>query len=56
MLTIPMKEIGEILTEVMDIAVKQGADSRSMPDDYVAVAHFVCYPEQYGITEEGKLL
>lgn len=44
---IPFEEIGNILTEVMDIAVKNGADSRSMPDEYVAVAHFLSFPEQY---------
>ena len=43
----PFKEISMILNEVMDVAVKNGADSRSMPDEYVAVAYFLCYPEEY---------
>ena len=49
---IPLEAIGKILTEVMDQAVKNGADSRSMPDDYVAVAHFVAYPNEYGTAAE----
>lgn len=34
--------IERILTEVMDEAARNGADSRSMPDDYVAVAAWLC--------------
>jgi len=42
-----MKEIDMLLTNAMDQAVANGADSRSMPNEYVAIAHFLCYPEQY---------
>lgn len=38
----PYEIIGKILTEVMDIAVSNGADSRSMPDEYVEVAAWLC--------------
>ena len=51
MKSIPLDEIAQILNEVMEIAVSNGADSRSMPDEYVAVAHFVCYPEEYYIPD-----
>ena len=34
----PYASIDKILTEVMDIAAANGADSRSMPDEYVEVA------------------
>lgn len=44
---IPVDAISQILNEVMGNAVDNGADSRSMPDHYVAVAHFVCYPGEY---------
>lgn len=44
---IPMEAIGQILNEVMELAVKNGANSISMPDEYVAVAHFIAYPDQY---------
>ena len=46
---IPMYEIGEILQGVMEVAVSNGANSVSMPDQYVAVAHFLAYPEEYEI-------
>lgn len=46
--SVPMKEIGEILAEVMQIASNNGANSVTMPDAYVAVAHFTCYPQEYG--------
>lgn len=45
---VPFEAISKILNEVMEHAVANGADSRSMPDEYVAVAHFVSYPEKYG--------
>jgi hypothetical protein len=48
---IPMCEISSILHEVMEIAVSNGANSISMPDEYVAVTHFLCYPEEYCIPE-----
>lgn len=52
---IPLEAIGKILTEVMDIAVANGANSISMPDEYVAIAHFLSFPEQYGLPKkEGK--
>lgn len=38
----PLKAIWNILTEVMDIAVSNGANSRSMPDEYVEVAAWLC--------------
>ena len=38
----PYGAIGKILTEVMDIAVSNGADSQSMPDEYVEVAAWLC--------------
>lgn len=48
---VPMEAIGQMLAEVMQITSDNGADSRSMPDEYVAIAHFLCYPEEY--TLEG---
>ncbi|WP_369064750.1 PDDEXK family nuclease [Burkholderia gladioli] len=53
---VPMGAISRILDEVMQRASENGADSRSMPDDYVAVAHFTCYPEKYrcGTSAESK--
>ncbi len=44
---IPWGAINSILGEVMQIAASNGANSVSMPDEYVAVAHFVAFPEQY---------
>ena len=38
----PYGAIGKILTEVMDIAVSNGANSISMPDEYVEVAAWLC--------------
>jgi len=38
----PLAAINSILTEVMDIAVANGANSVSMPDEYVAVAAWLC--------------
>lgn len=38
----PYVYIDKILTEVMDIATANGADSRSMPDEYVEVAAWLC--------------
>ena len=61
----PREAIGKILTEVMDIAVSNGADSRSMPDEYVEVAAWLCgipaqnapsVPENYfGMTLHDKI-
>ena len=61
----PYEIIGKILTEVMDIAVSNGADSRSMPDEYVEVAAWLCgipaqptpsVPENYfGMTLHDKI-
>ena len=48
---VPVEAIGQVLAEVMQVASNNGADSRSMPDEYVAIAHFLCYPEEY--TLEG---
>lgn len=44
---IPFEEIRQILNDVMAKAVENGANSVSMPDEYVAVAHFLSFPEQY---------
>lgn len=52
MKSVPLKEINQILSEVMNLAVKNGANSISMPDEYVAVAHFLCYPEEYCLPEK----
>ena len=38
----PYVYIDKILTEVMDNAAANGADSRSMPDEYVEVAAWLC--------------
>ena len=38
----PYEIIGKILTEVMNIAVANGANSISMPDEYVEVAAWLC--------------
>lgn len=40
--SVPYGAIAKILTEVMDIATANGADSRSMPDEYVEVAAWLC--------------
>lgn len=47
--SIPIKAIENILCEVMEQARNNGANSVSMPDDYVAIAHFIAYPEEYAI-------
>ncbi len=39
---VPVEAIGRLLTEAMDKAVENGASSVSMPDDYVAVAAWLC--------------
>jgi hypothetical protein len=44
---VPLAQIGIILEEVMKTAAANGANSVSMPDEYVAVAHFLCYPDEY---------
>lgn len=44
---IPMESISTILNEVMAQASANGANSISMPDEYVAVAHFLSYPGEY---------
>ena len=46
---IPLEEIGLLLKDAMALEIANGADSRSMPNEYVAIAHFVCYPEKYYI-------
>jgi len=52
---IPLDAIGGILAEVMDQAVANGANSVSMPDEYVAVAHFVSYPHEYAPPDHEAL-
>lgn len=42
---VPVEAIGRLLTEAMDEAVENGASSVSMPDDYVAVAAWLCRVE-----------
>lgn len=44
---VPMADISKILAEVMQTASDNGANSVSMPDEYVAVAHFLAYPQEY---------
>jgi hypothetical protein len=51
-LPIPFESISNMLNECMEIAVANGANSVSMPDEYVAVAHFISFPEKYGCTVE----
>ncbi len=46
----PLAAIGKLLTWQMDIAVANGADSRSMPDEYVAIAAWLC-----GIPDDEKV-
>jgi hypothetical protein len=46
---IPMAAIGSLLNHAMEQAVANGANSVSMPDEYVAVAHFVAHPEEYAV-------
>lgn len=53
---IPIKEIAALLSAAMDQACANGADSRSMPDEYVAIAHFTCYPEEYGVAVDDTEL
>lgn len=36
------KTISDLLTDAMNVAVRNGADSRSMPDEYVALAAWLC--------------
>ena len=62
---VPKEAIAKILAEVMNIAVSNGADSRSMPDEYVEVAAWLCgipaqnapsVPENYfGMTLHDKI-
>lgn len=46
---VPLEAIGGILAQVMELACANGANSISMPDDYVAVAHFLCHPNEYSL-------
>lgn len=46
---VPLDDIGSCVTQLMDLAIKNGANSISMPDEYVSVFHFVCYPQEYYI-------
>lgn len=39
---VPRKAIDKMLTQLMDIAVSNGANSVSMPDEYVEVAAWLC--------------
>lgn len=40
--SVPREAIEEMLTQLMDIAVSNGANSVSMPDEYVEVAAWLC--------------
>lgn len=42
----PLKEIGELLSHAMNVAASNGADSRSMPDEYVEIARWLCSLEK----------
>lgn len=48
---VPMHAIGRILGEVMQTACDNGANSISIPNEYVAVAHFLAYPERHYLAE-----
>jgi len=49
---VPMEAISTLLNDAMRQAVSNGANSVSMPDEYVAVAHFLCYPEEYELEKK----
>ena len=54
--TIPYGAIEKILTEVMDIATANGANSVSMPDEYVEVAAWLCgVPGAQPAPSEGSI-
>jgi len=40
--SVPRESIERMLTQLMDIAVSNGANSISMPDEYVEVAAWLC--------------
>ena len=40
--SVPREAINKMLTQLMDIAVSNGANSVSMPDEYVEVAAWLC--------------
>lgn len=40
--SVPREAISEMLTQLMDIAASNGANSVSMPDEYVEVAAWLC--------------
>ncbi len=40
--SVPREAIAKLLTEAMDAAVANGADRRSMPDEYVEIAAWLC--------------
>lgn len=44
---IPFDAISQLLRDAMQQACDNGANSISMPDEYVAIAHFVAYPQDY---------
>ncbi len=46
---VPLEDISSCVNELIELAIKNGANSICMPDEYVSVAHFVCYPEEYYI-------
>jgi hypothetical protein len=48
-LPVPLEAIGNVVAEAMKAASDNGANSISMPDEYVAVAHFVAYPGEYAL-------
>jgi hypothetical protein len=45
--SIPYDAIGRLLDQAMDQAVANGANAISMPDDYVEIAHWLAFPDDY---------
>ena len=48
---IPLEAINKTLTEAMDQAAANGANSISMPDHYVELAYFLCYPQEFEVEQ-----
>lgn len=44
---IPYEEIGQVLKDLMDVYIANGCPGYALPDEHVAVAHFLCYPDEY---------
>lgn len=52
---VPLEDISKCVHWLIELAVKNGANSISMPDEFVSVAHFVCFPDQYYIERNRQL-